>query len=66
MDRLTKSVLSFSAREMWHFENFAKFYVKEVVRRYGVPSLCIVSYKDSHFISHFLGVCHKNLEKSCI
>ena len=52
VDRLTKSAQFLPIRENYSVEKLAELYVKEVVRRHGVPK-SIVSDRDSRFTSRF-------------
>ncbi|KAJ9555226.1 hypothetical protein OSB04_009840 [Centaurea solstitialis] len=52
VDRLTKSAYFLEMRETLPMDQLAKLYIKEVVRRHGVP-LSIVSDRDSRFTSQF-------------
>ncbi|KAJ9565224.1 hypothetical protein OSB04_001190 [Centaurea solstitialis] len=52
VDRLTKSAHFLEMRETLLMDKLAKLYIKEIVRRHGVP-LSIVSDRDSRFTSQF-------------
>ncbi|GAA0138671.1 hypothetical protein LIER_00371 [Lithospermum erythrorhizon] len=52
VDRLTKSAHFLPIREDLSLDNFAKLYVKDIVRLHGVP-LTVVSDRDSRFTSKF-------------
>ncbi|KAJ9556187.1 hypothetical protein OSB04_010801 [Centaurea solstitialis] len=52
VDRLTKSAHFLEMRETLPMDKLAKLYIKEIVRRHGVP-LSIVSDRDSRFTSQF-------------
>ncbi|KAJ9543424.1 hypothetical protein OSB04_023131 [Centaurea solstitialis] len=52
VDRLTKSAHFLEMRETLPLDQLAKLYIKEIVRRHGVP-LSIVSDRDSRFTSQF-------------
>ncbi|KAJ9566252.1 hypothetical protein OSB04_002218 [Centaurea solstitialis] len=52
VDRLTKSAHFLEMRETLPMDQLAKLYIKEIVRRHGVP-LSIVSDRDSRFTSQF-------------
>ncbi|KAJ9568359.1 hypothetical protein OSB04_004325 [Centaurea solstitialis] len=52
VDRLTKSAHFLEIRETLPMDKLAKLYIKEIVRRHGVP-LSIVSDRDNRFTSQF-------------
>nr|GEY07178.1 putative reverse transcriptase domain-containing protein [Tanacetum cinerariifolium] len=52
VDRLTKSVHFLPMREDYKMDMLARFYLNEIVARYGVP-ISIISDHDSHFTSRF-------------
>ncbi|GJT65745.1 putative reverse transcriptase domain-containing protein [Tanacetum coccineum] len=52
IDRLTKSAIFVPMRETDPMEKLARMYLKEVVRRHGIP-VSIIFDRDSRFASHF-------------
>nr|GEX14312.1 reverse transcriptase domain-containing protein [Tanacetum cinerariifolium] len=60
IDRLTKSAHFLPMREDDSMEKLTRQYLKEVVRRHGVPVL-IISNHDSRFTSHFCQSLQKAL-----
>ncbi|GKA65311.1 reverse transcriptase domain-containing protein [Tanacetum coccineum] len=60
VDRLTKSAHFLSIKETGQMEKLAKFYLKEVVLRHGVP-VSIISNRDSRFTSRFFQSLQKAL-----
>ncbi|KAJ9561265.1 LOW QUALITY PROTEIN: hypothetical protein OSB04_006425 [Centaurea solstitialis] len=60
VDHLTKSALFLAIRESFTSEQLADLYVKEVVKRHGVPAL-IISDRDTHFTTRFWGRFHADL-----
>jgi len=52
VDRLTKSIHFLPIQDSWGVERLAKLYVKEIVRRHGIPS-GIVSDRNKRFQAHF-------------
>ena len=52
MDRLTKSSHSFPIKITYSAEDYAKLYIKEVVKLHGVP-LSIILDRGAQFTSHF-------------
>ena len=52
VNRLTKSAYVLSGKATYIVDNWAKLYVKEIVRLHGVP-VSIVSDRDLHFTSAF-------------
>ena len=52
VDRLTKSAQFIPIKENYSVEKLADIYIKEVVKRHGVP-VSIVSDRDSRFTSRF-------------
>ncbi|KAJ9536105.1 hypothetical protein OSB04_un000715 [Centaurea solstitialis] len=60
VDRLTKSAHFLEMRETLPMDKLAKLYIKEIVRRHGVP-LSIVSDRDSRFTSQFWHGLQKGL-----
>nr|GEW18682.1 hypothetical protein [Tanacetum cinerariifolium] len=55
VDRLTKSAHFLPMKKIDSMEKLTQLYLKEVVRRHGVP-ISIISDRDSHFTSRF---CHQ-------
>ncbi|GKE57396.1 reverse transcriptase domain-containing protein [Tanacetum coccineum] len=52
VDRLTKSAIFVPMREIDHLEKLARMYLKEVVKRHGIPVL-IICDRDPRFASNF-------------
>ncbi|GKE79116.1 putative reverse transcriptase domain-containing protein [Tanacetum coccineum] len=52
VDRLTKSAIFVPMRETDPLEKLARMYLKEVVKRHGIPVLIICDH-DPRFASHF-------------
>ncbi|GKA40986.1 putative reverse transcriptase domain-containing protein [Tanacetum coccineum] len=52
VNRLTKSAHFIPTRETDSMETLTRFYIKEIVSRYGVP-ISIISNRDSHFTFRF-------------
>ncbi|XP_055803392.1 uncharacterized protein LOC129872424 [Solanum dulcamara] len=52
VDRLTKSDHFLPARTTYSAEDYAKLYIKEIVRLHGVPT-SIISYRRAQFTTHF-------------
>ncbi|KAI3787689.1 hypothetical protein L2E82_00022 [Cichorium intybus] len=60
VDRLTKSAQFIPIREDYQASKLAEIYLKEVMKRHGVP-ISIVSDRDSRFTSHFWQSFQKHL-----
>ncbi|KAJ9552733.1 hypothetical protein OSB04_016778 [Centaurea solstitialis] len=60
VDRLTKSAHFLSIWESYTLEQLAKLYVKEVVKRHGVP-VSIISDRDTRFTSRFWERFHADM-----
>ncbi|KAJ9553199.1 hypothetical protein OSB04_017244 [Centaurea solstitialis] len=60
VDRLTKSAHFLAIRESFTSEQLADLYVKEVVRRHGVP-VSIISDRDTRFTSRFWERFHADM-----
>ncbi|KAJ9565973.1 hypothetical protein OSB04_001939 [Centaurea solstitialis] len=60
VDRLTKSAHFLAIRESYTSEQLAELYVKEVVRRHGVP-VSIISDRDTRFTSRFWERFHADM-----
>ncbi|KAJ9552566.1 hypothetical protein OSB04_016611 [Centaurea solstitialis] len=60
VDRLTKSAHFLAIRESFMSEQLAELYVKEVVRRHGVP-VSIISDRDTRFTSRFWERFHADM-----
>ncbi|KAJ9558505.1 hypothetical protein OSB04_013119 [Centaurea solstitialis] len=61
VDRLTKSAHFLAIRESYTSEQLAELYVKEVVRRHGVP-VSIISDRDTRFTSRFWERFHADMD----
>ncbi|KAJ9564891.1 hypothetical protein OSB04_000857 [Centaurea solstitialis] len=60
VDRLTKSAHFLAIRESFTSEQLAELYVKEVVKRHGVP-VSIISDRDTRFTSRFWERFHADM-----
>ncbi|KAJ9541425.1 hypothetical protein OSB04_027931 [Centaurea solstitialis] len=60
LDRLTKSAHFLAIRESFTSEQLAELYVKEVVKRHGVP-VSIISDRDTRFTSRFWERFHADM-----
>ena len=52
VDRLTKSAHFLPVRSTYTAEDYAKLYIKEIVRLHGVP-VSIISDRGAQFTAHF-------------
>ena len=52
VDRLTKSAHFLSISMKYSLEKLAKLYLDDIIRLHGIP-ICIVSDRDSQFVSQF-------------
>src|SRR5688572_5135990 len=52
VDRMTKSAHFLPVKTTYNTEDYAKVYIRELVRLHGVPR-CILSDRGPHFTSHF-------------
>ena len=52
IDRMTKSAYFLPVRTSYSAEDYAKLYIRELVRLHGVP-LSIISDRGTQFTSHF-------------
>jgi len=57
VDRLTKSAHFLPVRSTYTAEDYAKLYIKEIVRLHGVP-VSIISDRGAQFIAHFCTAFH--------
>ena len=60
VDRLTKSAHFLPVRMTFTMDQFARLYVKEIVRLHGVP-VSIVSDRDPKFTSNFWKSLHRTM-----
>ena len=60
IDRLTKSAHFLPIRTTYSMDQYARLYVKEIVRLHGVP-VTIVSDKGSQFTSNFWKILHRDM-----
>ena len=52
LDRMTKCSRFLAVKTTYSAEDYAKLYLTQIMRFYGVP-LSIISYRGPHFTSHF-------------
>ena len=60
VDRLTKSAHFLPIKKTYPLNRFARISIEEIVKLHGIPA-SIVSDRNPHFTSHFLGALHKAL-----
>ena len=60
IDRMTKSAYFLPVRTSYSTEDYAKLYIRELVRLHGVP-LSIISDRGTQFTSHFWKAFQKGL-----
>nr|XP_009779216.1 PREDICTED: uncharacterized protein LOC104228451 [Nicotiana sylvestris] len=63
IDRLTKSVHFLPVRTTYSAEDYAKLYIREIVRLHGVP-LSIISDRGAQFTAHFWKSFQKDFKGS--
>ena len=65
VDRLTKSTHFIPVNATYRPHQYAKLYIKQIVRLHGVPK-SIVSDRGSQFVNHFWEHLHKYLGTTLI